>query len=830
MHHLEFATRQILMRPGLSALIILMLAIGIGATTAIYSLFHQILVEPLPVYEPERLVNLSSPGFKFGSTWGSESVSDGDSLFTHEMFEDLQAEQQVFSGLAAYTDFAANLGFEESARTGRGALVSGSYFGVLGLAPVLGRLIQPQDTTQIDQSPVIVLSFDYWQREFGARDNVIGEPLIVNGQTLEIVGIAPKGFSGTAIGWRTDVFVPYTLRWLMQPAVPRQAPRRSYWLYLFGRLAPGVALEQARAGINTLYRGLVRDVVVPGIAEITSDQRERMLAREIRLEPGARGSSNVPGAAARPLALLLGLTALVLLIVCVNVASLLLARGASRAGELAIRASIGASRGRLLAQLLLESSSLALVGGALSIPIAALSMALVASFIPADQAAGLAFELEPVSFLFAAAVTVATVLCFGLGPAWVTSRSDPGTVIKAQSAQSPGGRGLARFRASLSGAQVAFSTVLLVLAGLFAQSLANISRVEIGFETDSLLSFRVAPLLNGHSPDDVRLTVARIEEAARAEAGVAEVGISAVPLLANALMGYSVSMDGFEPGPDTNTFSTRNIVSPGFFGATGMPILSGRGFIDADRRGSPPVAIVNESFVEKFGLGSAIGKRFSLPYETQNIEIVGIVGDAKYNRVKLEDAPEFFMPLAQSFDLQEHTFYVRTSLAPELLLPRMAAVVASIDPGLPVKDLRTMRQQVDENVYLDRLTSSLATAFAVLASLLAAIGLYGLMAYNVTQRTRELGLRLALGAAPRTLYAMVMRNVGRIALIGIAIGVAIAAAAGRAAEALLFGLSGFEPLVYAAAVAILLLVALGAGLLPARKAASVEPMEALRHI
>lgn len=830
MHHLKLASRQIVTRPALSVLIILMLAVGIGMTTTIYSLFHQILIEPLPVYQPERLVNLSSPGFRFGSTWGSDSVSDGAALFTHEMFEDLQAAQEVFSGLAAHADFAANLGFEESARAGRGTLVSGSYFGVLGLTPALGRLVQPADTAVIDQSPVVVLSFDYWQRELGGRDDAIGKTLIVNGHVLEIVGVAPEGFSGTAIGWHADVFVPYTLRWLMQPAVPRQGPRRSYWMYLFARLAPGISPEQAELGINTLYRGLLRDVVAPGIPEMTAEVREEFLAREILLTPGSRGRSNVPGAAAQPLSLLLGLTALVLLIVCVNVASLLLARGASRTGELAIRASIGASRGRLLAQLLIESAGLALIGGALSIPIAAVSMTLIASFIPAEQAAGIAFELEPVSFLFAAVTTMATVLCFGLGPAWLASRSDPSAVIKDQSAQSPGGRRLAQFRASLSGVQIAFSTVLLVLAGLFAQSLANVGRVDLGIETGSLLSFRVAARLNGYSPDEVGLVVQRIEDELRAEPGVAEVGTSAVPLLDNSLMGYSVSMDGFEPGPGGDTFSTRNIVSPGFFAATAMPILSGRGFTDADRGNAPPVAVVNERFVEKFGLANALGKRFSLPYETLNIEIVGIVGDAKYNRVKLDYAPQFFMPRAQFSTLQEHTFYVRTSLAPELLLPRVAAIVASVDPGLPIKDLKTMQQQVDENVYLDRLTSSLAVAFAALASALAAIGLYGLMAYNVTQRTRELGLRLALGAAPGTLYAMVMLNVGRIALIGSAIGLALAAAAGRAAQTLLYGLSGVEPIVYLAAATILLLVTFGAGVLPARKAASVQPMEALRHV
>jgi putative ABC transport system permease protein len=291
MHQLKVACRQILVRPVLSGLIVVMLAIGIGATTAIYSLFSQVLIEPLPVYEPERLVNLSSPGFKFGSTWGGGSVSDSDSLFTHEMFEDLAANQNVFSGVAAHTDFEVSFGFEERASTGLGALVSGSYFGVLGLAPALGRLLQPQDSDVIDGAPVVVLSFDFWQREFEGREDVVGETLIVNGQTLEIVGVAPRGFAGTAIGWHADVFVPYTMRWLVQPAVPRgTTPRRAYWLYLFARLAPGVERLEAEVEVTALYQGLLRDVVVPGIQEISADRREEFLAREILLGPGDRST------------------------------------------------------------------------------------------------------------------------------------------------------------------------------------------------------------------------------------------------------------------------------------------------------------------------------------------------------------------------------------------------------------------------------------------------------------------------------------------------------------------------------------------------------------
>ena len=350
MNNLKDALRQLKRRPGLSVVIIAILAIGIGATTAMFSLFHQILVQPLPVPEPERLVNLGSPGLKYGANWQGSAIRDGEATFTYEMFRDLEAQQTVFTGIAAHSDFAANLTTGTQTLAGRGLLVSGGYFGVLGVQPALGRLIGPLDEPRIDESGVVVLSHDFWQSYFGGRADVVGRNLTVNGQSLEIIGVAPAGFAGTALGLRPQVFVPVTLRWLMQPTMARDVgTRRTYWLNLFARLNPGITAERAAAELNGLYTGIVRDVEVPLFTELADDQLAQFLERRVTLEAGARGQSYIPAVAGRPLVLLLAVTALLVLIVCANVANLLLARGAARGGETAIRASVGASR-RLLRQ------------------------------------------------------------------------------------------------------------------------------------------------------------------------------------------------------------------------------------------------------------------------------------------------------------------------------------------------------------------------------------------------------------------------------------------------------------------------------------------------
>jgi predicted permease len=832
--NIRLAFRSLRQRPGLSLVIIAMLALGIGATTALFSLLHQILVQPLPVPEPQRLVNFSAPGPKWGST-SCGLAGDCDSVFSYPMFRDLEARQTGFTGIAAHYSFQANLGYRQQTLAGRGMLVSGSYFNVLKLQPALGRLIGPQDEPRLDESAVVVLSYEYWQNSFGGDPNIVKETLTVNGQPLNIIGVAPAGFSGTTIGARPQVFVPLTLSWRLRPTTSRNyADRRAYWLYVFARLNPNVTAQQASAAINGLYGGILKEVDASLNRGMPDDVMQQFLQQQIALKPGARGQSTIRETTAQPLTLLFGLTALVLLIVCVNIANLLLARGASRAGEMAIRASLGARRRQLVSQLLTESTVLTVIGGIAGLLVATYTLDIIIAILPAESTRDLAIQLSPAAIGFAAAASLLTMLLFGIFPAVHATRTDLAVAIKGQAAQATGGRRIVRFRIALATAQIAFSMVLLVLAGLFTQSLMNLARVNLGMQVDSLVSFSVSPRANGYSLERTTALFDRIEEELAVQPGVTGLTSASVPLIANYGAGNSVTVEGFEGGPGVDTTVQRNEVSPSFFNTLSIPLLAGRNFTDADRLSAPKVAIVNQSFVRKFNLGGdAVGKRFSgFPYDNirkVELEIVGVVADAAYSRVKGDIPPQYFQPRRQSENPDSLFFYARTDIVPNAMMRAIPGVVSRIDRNLPVNGLITMRRQVQDNIYLDRLVAMLSSVFAGLATLLAAIGLYGILAYNVALRKRELGLRLALGAEPARLRAMVLRQVGLMAFIGGVIGLAAAVALGRTTEALLFGLSGHDPWVLARSVAVLSGVMFVACYLPARRASNIAPMEALRY-
>ena len=833
---LRYAVRVLVRSPGLTITVVLMLALGIGATTAMYSLLHQVILETVPVPQPDELVSIRSPGPKPGTTRGDIAVGgDGSMLFSYPMYRDLEREQRGFSGLAAHYAFLANMSNGEQTILQGAVLVSGNYFATLNLQPALGRLIGPQDTPRVGESLVVVLSHRYWQDQLGGNPDVIGETLMVNDQPLTIIGVAAEGFSGTMRGWESWAFVPLTLRWLMQPEEPRNDDnRQAYWLNLFARLKPGVSIERAQAELNGLYRGILKGVEGPNLVGLSDQQKAQYVEGSIALDPGARGQRYTPVRASDPLTLALGATVFVLLIACVNIANLLFARGASRSGEMAIRASVGASRMRLLGQLLAESTMLAVIGGLLSLPVAIATLRVISSLAPGGLGGRFVAALSPSVMLFAGGITLATVVVFGLIPALSTGRADPGNVIKAQSAQSPGGRGVTRIRSALVALQISLSLVLLVLAGLFTKSLINVSRIDFGMDVDSLVGFSVTPLLGGYSGERLDAFFDRLREELAAQPGVESVASVAFPLFYGYMLGTGVTVVGAEQQSGDNFAQANPMVSPGFFATTSIRFLAGRDFTKSDSTPEPTVAIVNESFVRKFNLGAdAVGTtlRFGGRYVPQGaVQIIGVVADARYSAIKGDVQPQVFTP-RPPLDTQFVAlfYYVRGALDADTLMRTIPGLVEHIDPKVPVSNLVTLRRYVTSNTRFDRLMSLLSATFAGLATVLAAIGLYAVLAFNVTQRKRELGLRLALGAEPANLRRLVLAQVGRMAAIGGAIGLVGALALGRVAGAVLFGLSGYDPFVLGTAVGVLAVVVLAASWLPAHRASNVAPMEALRY-
>ncbi|HXW96539.1 MAG TPA: ABC transporter permease, partial [Gemmatimonadales bacterium] len=804
MRNLRLAFRALWKTPFVTAVAVLSLALGIGANAAIYGLFDQMLLRPLPVAEPNRLVNLSNPGPKPGSQ-SCNQAGDCDVVFSYAMFRDLEKSQDVLTGLAGHVAVGANLALRgQTPVSGTAMLVSGSYFPVLGIQPAVGRLFAPNDDETIGANFVAVLSHRYWQDHLGGDPRVIGQTVVANGQALTIVGVAPRGFDGTTLGTQPELFVPLSMRAQMVPGWTGFENRRKYWIYLFGRLKPGVSLEQAATRLNAIYHPIVTDVEAPLQTGMSDQTLTRFKAKSLMLEDGRRGQSSMHRETRAPLIFLFGITGLVLLIACANIANLLLARGAQRSGEVAVRLALGATRMQLLRQLLTESVMLALMGGLAGLLVAQWTLAGIRALLPPDSSTLVHFGLEPSVLVFAGLLSLATGVLFGMFPALHSTRSDLISSIRANAGQLAGARAAARFRTGLVVAQIALSMALLVGAGLFIRSLANVSRVDLGLKTDHVVTFGVSPELNGYSNQRSRQFFDRLEEELAAIPGVQGVTAARVPLIAGNNWGNDVSVEGFKKDPDTDDNSRFNEIGTGYFQTLQVDLLGGRPFSTADAAGAPKVAIVNEAFAKKFGLGKdAVGKHMSQGGNVLDIEIVGLARNAKYSQVKDEIPPVFFIPYRQDTTVGSVSFYVRSALDPESLLRTIPTVVARIDPNMPVEELKTLPEQVRENFFLDRMLSTLSAAFALLATLLAAVGVYGVLAYTVTLRTREIGVRLALGADETRVRGMVLRQVGRMTLIGGLIGLVAAVAIGRTLRSLLYGLAGHDPVVLAVAMTVL---------------------------
>jgi predicted permease len=830
MRNIKLAFRALFRSPYVTAVAIASLALGIGANAAIFSMFQEMLLEPLPVSQPGRLVNLSSLGPKPGSN-SCNQAGGCEEVFSYPMFRDLERAHTAFSGLAAHVLFGVNLAMAgRSPTSGDGLLVSGSYFPTLGIRPAVGRLLGPNDDRTIGASYLAVLSYGYWETQLGSNPAVLGQPITVNGHPMTIVGVAPRGFSGTTLGAEPRVFVPMTMRTVMTSDNAFEN-RRSYWAYMFARLAPGATVATATAAVNAVYRPIINDVEAPLQKGMSQQTMTKFRAKTITLEDGRRGQSSMHHEVRTPLILLFSITGIVLLIACANIANLLLARAASRSMEMAVRLSLGAARRQLVAQLLTESVVLALLGGAASLVVAHWTLDGISAMLPSDgPGSTTGFSMSATAFVFTAALSLTTGLLFGLAPALHSTRPDLVTELRNNSGKLAGGRGAARLRSGLVTAQIALSMSLLVAAGLFIKSLRNVSRVDLGIKIDNMATFSISPGLSGYDTTRAKALFERVESELGALPGTAGVTASIIQLIGGNNWGSSVSVEGFRKEPDTDAGSRFNAVGPGYFGVIGVPILAGREFTAADEDGAPRVAIVNETFAKKFGLGrNAVGKHMSVGNDSLNIEIVGLVKDSKYSEVKQKIPPVFVVPYRQNARLSDMTFYVRSALPLDQVFHGIRDVMKRLDPALPIDNLKSMPQQVRENVFLDRIISTLSAAFAALATLLAAVGLYGVLAYSVAQRTREIGVRMALGADSGRVRRMVLRQVGLLTLIGGVIGLAGAYGLGKAAGSLLFEMTGNDPAVFALSGIVLAIVAVGAGLLPAIKASRVDPMAALRY-
>ena len=833
MRNLRLALRTLARTPIVTAIAALSLGLGIGSNAAIYSIYHRMVRQDLDVPRADRLVNLGAPGPKSGSQSCGQAGSC-ELVFSYPMFRDLQnARVRSLTAIAGHRDLGANIAFERRSWAQGGLLVSGTYFPTLGIQPALGRLLAPADD-ELTSAPAVVLAHWFWTTHLGADPSVIGRPLMINGKAATIIGVAPEDFYGTTYGSRPAFFVTLAMGPVLGTGIERNVDnRRAYYIYAFARLAPGATIDETRSALNAVYQPIIRDVEAAQQQNMRDSVKARFLVKQVTVEPGSRGQSDLIGDAGGPLFMLFAITGLVLLIACANIANLLLARATNREMEMAVRLSLGATRRQLLGQLLTESVALAFVGGVVSLLFASWTLKGMSALFPPDIASELLLKLNWAAVIFAGVLSLATGIAFGLFPALHSTRPDLVTALRNNSGKLAGGRGARRFRTSLATAQIALAMALLMSAGLFLKSLWKVSRVDLGVRVEKLVTFAVTPSQNGYDSVRIKNLYQRIEEELGALPGASAVTSARVPLIAGSSWTNTVKVEGFKGGDNVDAQASFNAVGAGHFAATGVELLAGREFTWADDVGRPKVAIVNEAFTKKFGLGpNPVGKRMavgsadSIPLD---IEIVGLARNTKYASVKREIPPVFFVPHRQQGNVGQLHFYVRTEAEPATMLRAIPALVQRLDPMLPIEDLRTMPEEIRLNTFEDRMISTLSASFAILATLLAALGLYGVLAYSVAQRTREIGVRMALGADAWKVQRLVLRQVGMMVLIGAIIGIAGAIALGKVAQSMLYDMSGADPVVMAAATVLLALVALAAGYVPALRASRVDPMQALRY-
>jgi len=827
---IRYAFRVLCKSPGFTAVAVLTLALGIGANTGIFTILREVLLQQLPVPHPEELVLLYSPGPKQGHVSSDEEGTEGSESFSYPMYLDLRNRNEVFAGLAAKdTDFVS-LAFHGNTERAQADVVTGNYFQTLGVTSAMGRTFEPADSAAPGGSPVVMLTYAYWKTRFGGDPGILNQTLLVNDRPMTVVGVVRPGFDGIQRGFVPQLYIPITMPLTSVPTGLED--HKDYRIKLIGRLKPGMSRERAAAGLAPLYSALLREEL-PLNTGWNDNDKSQFLARSLVLHDGARGRPLLQNAAGAQLIALMCLVGAVLFIACANVAGLLTARGAVRQREIGIRFSLGATRARLIRQLIVESFLLSLTGAILGLAIASWTSSALVRFASDNGIAdGLSGSLSVPVLAFTCALAILCSVLFGLAPALRATRVELVSTLKEQSGALASGLSHTRLRQALVIFQVALALLLVTGAGGFARSLYNVQHVNLGLQPSHVLQFRVAPQLNGYDQMRTFGFFHSLEDRIGALPGVVSLSSALEPLISDSDRGSNVTVEGEPPALAGSRHVMRNAIGPGHFSNLGIPLLKGREFTRADGTDAAKVAIVNETFVKTFFQNTdPVGRhmKFGAGNGPLNMEIVAVVKDSHHSGVKEEIRPFVYIPYLQEKNVGALTFYARTSRDPLNLASSVRQAVSALDSSLPIVDLRSFDQQIDRQLATDRLIATLAGIFGVLAALLAAIGIYGLLAYTVSQRTREIGVRMALGAGASLVRGLILKDVALLMGIGVLLGLPLAYALGRLIDSLLYGAKAFEFLGIASALAVLLAVALAASYFPARRATRVDPMTALRY-
>jgi predicted permease len=840
---IKYATRMIRKTPGTTAIAVMSLALGIGANTAIFSIVDAMLLKRLPVKSPQELYLVAANSARPQTSWNYPDYA---------AFRD---HNTSFSGLAAYGGGGQPMGLQldgteaaKSTELAQVVSVSGNYFDVLGVEAALGRVLAPEDDQASGAGPYVVLSYDYWQSRFNGDSNVVGQTARLNGYPFTIVGVARRGFHGADVTASPNMYIPIMMH-TQVTGVPFALwnTRHYWWMQSIGRLSAGASITQAETELYAVSQSQEE-----GERQVTADARFVNQARPIKLLPAARGYSGVRNRLERPLVILMIVVALVLLIACANVANLMLARGAARQREIAVRLAVGASRSQLTSQLLVESIVIALVGGLVGLSFAYLGVRVLLEYMPQSGWGRTTLNVAPdwrlLGFTFAASLI--TGVLYGIAPALKSTKPD---LVQSLKEDSPGAAGPARLSLTntLVVMQVALSLVLLIGTGLFVRSLGQLHDIDSGFRADNTLVVNIDPSRNGYRGQRLRDFYERLRPSVENLPGVQSASLASITPLSGSRWNADVSVEGYEWKADEKKYVDMNAVGPKYFETVGIPLLQGREFRDEDNAPysldppekftpgveppeppGPRVAIINESFAKRFFEGrNAIGMHLVTDekYTAEKAyEIVGVVKDAHYFGLREALEPMIYLPVWRT-EAGSRSICIRTNRDSTQLAPAISREVTAIDPGIPVLSVRSLHQEIDNDILVDRLIATLSSFFGLLALLLAGVGLYGVISYGVTRRTREIGIRMALGAQRGSVLWLVMRRAAAFLLIGALIGVPAALFLTRLVKSLLYGISAQDPIAIVLATVVLGAVAALASFLPARRATKVDPMVALRH-